>query len=142
MVSYTEVNPERRCRKFGLDHRPPGRETRTKTHALIHVELAPDRTVKTSTYECHDRNPLIRSTLRENNLKPTGAVLIGFGQVGQPQRFPVSRETPSFAGLSGWARWKGPDGRKRWSLLALWVHGFSSWPTVTKEGSVRPTKNR
>ena len=85
------------------------------------MELAPDRTVKTSTYECHDRNPLIRSTLRENNLKPTGAVLIGFGQVGQPQHFPVSRETPPFAGFSGWAMWKGPDGRKRCSLQALWV---------------------
>jgi hypothetical protein len=64
---------------------------------------------------------LIRSTLCENSLKPTGAVLIGFGRVGQPQRFPVSCETPPFAGFSGWARWKGPDARKGCSLLALWV---------------------
>ena len=33
----------------------------------------------------------------------------------------MSRETPPFAGFSGWARWKDPDARKRCSLLALWV---------------------
>jgi len=32
---------------------------------------------QTSTYECPGRNPLIRSTLRETTLKPTGAVLVG-----------------------------------------------------------------
>ena len=84
--------------------------------------------------DCHDRSPLIRSVLGESNLKSTGAVLIGFGQVGQPQCFPVSRETPPFARFSGWARWKGPDGRKRCSVLALWVRGSSNWPTVTKDG--------
>jgi len=89
---------------------------------------------QTSTYERHDRNPLIRSALPENNQKPTGAVLVGFGQVGQPQRCPVSRETRHLRGFSDVARWKGPHGRKRRSLLALWVHGSSSWPTVTKDG--------
>jgi DNA invertase Pin-like site-specific DNA recombinase len=33
----------------------------------------------------------------------------------------MSREAPPFAGFSGCARWKGPDARKRCSLLALWV---------------------
>ena len=45
----------------------------------------------------------------------------------------MSRETPPFAGFSDAARWKGPDGRKRCSLLALWVHGSWSGPTVAKD---------
>jgi hypothetical protein len=82
---YTEVIPERRYRKFGLDHQPPGRETRTKTPGLVRMKLGGYRAVKTNTCGHPRKSALIRPLcetrpmpIRNSSVKKTFRTLASF----------------------------------------------------------------